>query len=121
MRSKVGSELISLRERSYDLTLSLLHEANTFTLLCFAMHYILDPLNNLFDLVMKEDMSMHFHFQVQTLLISGKNTLEQTALFPGGYQRTFCSIIFMTIFRDSDRIIFRRLNLVVRITILGVD
>ena len=85
------------------------------------MYYILDLLNNLFNLVTKVDVRMHLHFQVQALLISGKNTLEQTALILGGYQCTFCSIIFMTIFRDSDMIIFRRLNLVVRITIPGVD
>ena len=43
--------------------------------------------------------------------------MEQPALISGGYQRTFCSIIFTTIFRGDDRLIFRK----PRITTLDVD
>jgi len=120
-QSEAGFGSTLLRERSYDLALSLLPEANTFTpFFCFAGHYALDPLNNLFDLVMKVDVSMHFHFQVQAILINRKNTLEQMTLVSGGDQRTFCSIIFTIMFRGDDRIIFRRPNLLFRITTAGV-
>ena len=59
---------------------------------------------------------MYFYFQVQALLISGKSTLEQKALIPGGDQHTFCSIIFTTMLNDDHRIMFSRPNLVFRIT-----
>ena len=90
-----------------------------FTFLCLAVCYAPDLLNNLFDSTMRVDRSMHFHFQVQVLLISRKSILEQKVLIPKG-QRTFCSIIFTTIFRDDDKIMFGKPNLLFRIAALGV-
>ena len=70
---------------------------------------------------MKVDVSMHLHFQIQVLFINRKNTLEQKALIPREDKCTICSIISATMFRDDERIIFKRLNLVFRITTPGVD
>jgi len=55
----------------------------------FTVHYAPDSLSNLFDSTMKENISMHLHFQVQALIISRKNILEQSTLIPGGDQRLF--------------------------------
>ena len=63
---------------------------------------------------------MHLHFQVQALLIYRKSTLELRAQILGGDQRTFCNIISTTMFRDDDRTIFKRSNLVFRIARSGV-
>ena len=63
---------------------------------------------------------MHLYFQVQVSVISRKSTLELKALNLVGDQHTFCSIIFTTVFRDDDRTIFRRSNLVFKIATLGV-
>ena len=94
--------------------------ANIFTLLCFAVHYAPDPLNNLFVLATRVDRSMHLHFQVHILLISRKSTVEPKALILGGDQYKFCSIIFTTMFRDDGRNIFRKPNLIFRIVTPGI-
>ena len=49
---------------------------NMLTFACFAVYCVLDPLNSLFDSTKRVDRSMHFHFQVQALLISDNSTLE---------------------------------------------
>ena len=91
-----------------------------FTFLCLAVCYAPDLLNNLFDSTMRVDRSMHFHFQVQALLISRKSILEQKALVPGGDQRISCSVISMTMLGNETKIMFRKPNLVFRITTPGV-
>jgi len=99
---------------------SFLPNANTFTLLYFAVHYAPNTLSNLFDLATKVDGSMHLHFQVQLLLICGKSIPKQKALILGGDQHIICSTIFTTMFRDDDRTIIRKPSLLFRIATPGV-
>ena len=94
---------------------------NMLAFVCFVVYCTPDPLNSLFDSAKRVDRSMHFHFQVQTLLISDKSTLEQKALILGRDQHTLCSIIFTTTFRDDNRIIFKRPNFVFSIATPGVN
>ena len=90
MWSETGSRSVPFRERGSDLAFSFLLNANPLIFFSlFTVHYTPDPLSNLFDSTMKENISMHLYFQVQALIISRKNILELPALIPGGDQLLF--------------------------------
>ena len=88
--SEAGSGLVPLRAQNSDLASSTLYLMLTHFFCCVAMHCA----PNLFDL-MKEDKSMHLHSQVQALIISRRNIMEQLMPTPGEGQRSLFAMIYL--------------------------